>query len=179
MECALLLACALPAVRSGPPWGPVGRGRVAQAGARRGARRQRVAGMPAPPRRSREVSPFLLQALQLCCLCCASVASALAGDSSVVGGGSGLNHGSYSPSTLRKAFPGTLTLLSPPPPKREKVDELTPPPTWQVCTRPGNGSCLERGDVARTLNLSKESVPRAASHINEKTILSLVHRRLV
>uniref|UniRef100_A0A8D1AJJ3 ADAM metallopeptidase with thrombospondin type 1 motif 18 n=1 Tax=Sus scrofa TaxID=9823 RepID=A0A8D1AJJ3_PIG len=31
-------------------------------------------------------------ALQLCCLCCASVASALAGDSSVVGGGSGLNH---------------------------------------------------------------------------------------
>ncbi|XP_023980917.1 A disintegrin and metalloproteinase with thrombospondin motifs 18 [Physeter macrocephalus] len=31
MECALLLACALPAARSGPPWGPAGRGRVAKA----------------------------------------------------------------------------------------------------------------------------------------------------
>ncbi|XP_032709816.1 A disintegrin and metalloproteinase with thrombospondin motifs 18 [Lontra canadensis] len=31
MECALLLACALPAARSGPPWGPAGLGRVAKA----------------------------------------------------------------------------------------------------------------------------------------------------
>lgn len=33
--------------------------------------------------------------------------------------------------------------------------------------------------MARTQNLSKESVPQASSHINEKTILSLVHRWLV
>lgn len=33
--------------------------------------------------------------------------------------------------------------------------------------------------MARILNLSKESMPQASSHINEKTILSLVHRWLV
>lgn len=40
MECALLLACALPAARSSPPRAPAGLGRVVQAGARRGARRE-------------------------------------------------------------------------------------------------------------------------------------------
>ncbi|XP_040490296.1 A disintegrin and metalloproteinase with thrombospondin motifs 18 [Ursus maritimus] len=93
MECALLLACALPAARSGPPWAPAGLGRVAKAGARRGARRERVAGGAGrKPRRapSRAVSPFLLQALQLCCLCCASVAAALASDAPP-GGQPGLN----------------------------------------------------------------------------------------
>lgn len=117
MECALLLACALPAARSGPPWGPAGLGRVAKAGARRGARGQRGAGgVRRKPRRasSRAVSPFLLQALQLCCLCCASVAAALASDSS---GGGGLNVGSY----LLPPLEGPFQALAPSfPPKRKK-----------------------------------------------------------
>lgn len=157
MECALLLACALPAARSGPPWAPAGLGRVAKAGARRGARRERVAGGAGrKPRRapSRAVSPFLLQALQLCCLCCASVAAALASDSSR--GGSGLNVGSYLLPTPRRAFPGTCPFL---PLKEGDVERRVPPPpnlagvlaSWTGLLFGEGGG----GDVARTLNLIK------------------------
>ncbi|KAL0621917.1 A disintegrin and metalloproteinase with thrombospondin motifs 18, partial [Plecturocebus cupreus] len=79
--------------------GSGGTGACGQGRCRRAERRERVAGgaRRQPPAPSHAVSPFLLQALQLCCLCCASVAAALASDSSR--GASGLNDGSYLPPT--------------------------------------------------------------------------------
>lgn len=80
--------------------------------------------------------------------------------------------------------PGTLSLLFPPQ-RGKKVQRLTtslPPSAPNVA---GVCACwkwflfVEGGSVARTQNLSKESMPQASSHINEKTILSLVHRWLV
>ncbi|KAK7830350.1 hypothetical protein U0070_018858 [Myodes glareolus] len=84
MECALLFACALRAADPGPPWGPAGLGRLAKAGATTEGR----AAQPGPGRRPTRRAAHT-RALQLCCLCCASVAVALASDSS--SGGSGLN----------------------------------------------------------------------------------------
>lgn len=158
---------------------------MAKAGARRGARGAPRAGSrgpqaPAPPRPSRAMSPFLLQALQLCCFCCASVAAALASDSS--GGGSGLNDGWYLPLTPRRAGRGAGSFPSSPNERKGRKAPSLPPPFPH-----GAGVCAswkwfllgERGDVAGTLNLSKESMPQASGHLSEEAVLSLLTEGLV